>query len=70
MQTSGQQVFINKDKVYPGESVRAEITIVSDAYFKYQLSEGMDFEFREGPNIIGHGTILKIVNTELQKTGI
>ena len=34
MQTSGQQVFIDKEIVYPGESVIAEITIISPHFLK------------------------------------
>jgi hypothetical protein len=33
MQTSGQQIFIGKDRVYPGDKVTAEIAILATAYF-------------------------------------
>lgn len=52
MQTSGQQTFLNKELVYPGDEVEAEIAIVSVDFFQNQLKEGMDFEFREGHAII------------------
>jgi translation elongation factor EF-Tu-like GTPase len=67
MQTSGQQKFIGKDIVYPGETVRAEIGILSVDYFQHQLFEGMLFEFREGAKVIGTGRILEILNKKLQK---
>jgi len=67
MQTSGQQTFLNKQIVYPGDTVEAEIRIVSVEYFANCLAEGMTFEFREGPNIIGTGKIIKIVNDSLRK---
>lgn len=49
MQTSGEQTFIDKDTVYPGEEVKAVIRIAGVLYFKGRLAEGMLVEFREGP---------------------
>jgi len=67
IQTSGQQTFINKKIVYPGEIVEAEIKIISVEIFKNCLEEGMNFEFREGDRIIGTGQIIKILNEKLRK---
>ena len=67
-QTSGQQKFIDKEVVYPGDIVEAEITIISVEYFKHSLECGTAFEFLEGQHIIGTGKIIKILNKELQKT--
>lgn len=49
LQTSGQQTFLNKDIVYPGDTVEAAIKIVAVAFFANCLTEGMVFECREGP---------------------
>jgi translation elongation factor EF-Tu-like GTPase len=68
MQTSGQQNFIDKEVVYPGETVIAEIAILSVEFFQHQLSEGLVFEFREGSRIIGTGRILKVLNPALLNT--
>jgi translation elongation factor EF-Tu-like GTPase len=65
MQTSGQQVFIGKDVVCPGDTINAEITMASPRIFRNRLSCGMAFEFREGAKIIGNGQIIDIINTEL-----
>ena len=65
MMTSGQQIFIDKEWVYPGESVTAEITILATEYFKGKLYEGLEFDFREGRRITGTGIITKIVNESL-----
>jgi len=62
MQTSGAQKFIDKDFVWPGETVEAEIRILSVDFFKNQLSENLKFDFREGDRIIGTGKIIKITN--------
>jgi hypothetical protein len=66
MQTSGIQTFINKEKVFPGDTVKAEIKILSAEYFKYQLCENLEFDFREGSNIIGTGKIISILNPKLK----
>lgn len=67
MQTSGQQTFINKEWVNPGENVKAKIKILSPDHFAHTLTEGMEFEFREGATIIGTGKIEYIVNEKLEK---
>ncbi|SHH79378.1 EF-Tu C-terminal domain-related protein [Winogradskyella jejuensis] len=67
MQTSGQQTFINKELVNPGENVKAKIKILSPDYFAHTLIEGMEFEFREGATTIGTGKIEYIVNEKLEK---
>jgi translation elongation factor EF-Tu-like GTPase len=67
MQTSGQQQFINRKLVFPGDKVVAKINILSVDHFAKKLEEGMEFEFREGSRIIGHGKILTIVNKKLKK---
>jgi hypothetical protein len=68
MQTSGQQTFIDREFVFPGDSVDAEIKILSVDFFANSLTEGMDFEFREGSTIIGTGKIKHIINDKLKKT--
>jgi|SRR5579859_3358246 len=65
MQTSGQQAFIDKEIVCPGDTVNAEITMSSPMIFKGRLSSGMAFQFREGARIIGVGQIIEILNREL-----
>lgn len=67
MQTSGQQTFIDKEIVNPGETIKARIKILSVDYFSNCLSEGMSFEFREGNIIIGTGEIIEILNDKLKK---
>lgn len=66
MHTSGQQTFINKELVNPGEIVKAKIKIISPDHFAHTLTKGMEFEFREGSTIIGKGKIEYIVNEKLE----
>jgi hypothetical protein len=65
--TSGEQLFIEKEKVFPGETATAEIRIVTPHFFKNYLFVGQPFEFGEGPRVIGHGEVLEIINRELQR---
>ncbi len=67
MQTSGQQTFIDRELVFPGDIVDAEIKIISVDYFANKLTEKMKFEFREGEIVIGTGIIKHIINNKLKK---
>lgn len=68
MQTSGQQTFIDRKIVYPGDTVEAEIRIISVDHFAGRLKEKMKFDFREGARIIGTGEIKHIINEKLKQT--
>ncbi|NUY80490.1 hypothetical protein HUK80_06250 [Flavobacterium sp. MAH-1] len=68
MLTSGGQYFPDVEKVYPGDTVKAEIRILGVDYFKNQLYENLEFEFYEGPTLIGTGIILEILNPMLQNS--
>jgi translation elongation factor EF-Tu-like GTPase len=67
-QTSGQQKFLNKQIVYPGDKVSAEISIISTHFFIDKLEVGLRFDFMEGSRIIGTGVITGILNPVLQKS--
>lgn len=67
MQTSGQQMFIDRELVFPGDTVEAEIKIISVDHFANRLTEEMQFEFREGATVIGTGIIKHIINEKLRK---
>ncbi|AWA31067.1 elongation factor Tu [Flavobacterium magnum] len=65
MSTSGSQKFVDKEIVFPGESVLAEITLLSPQFFEYKLKVGMQFNFHEGPIIVGSGKILELKDEKL-----
>ena len=67
--TSGEQLFIDKEKVFPGETVTAEIRIVSTHVFKNYLFVGQYFEVSEGSRVVGHGEVIEIINIYLEKAG-
>ncbi|ADV48030.1 protein chain elongation factor EF-Tu [Cellulophaga algicola DSM 14237] len=64
--TSGQQTYIGTDFVLPGETVNAEIGILSTEYFAKRLYENMEFKFCESNRTIGFGKIIRIINTDLK----
>lgn len=66
--TSGEQVFWDKDRVYPGEKIRAQIRILDHVTFKHALSNDMTFQFCEGARVIGSGRIVEVINEELKET--
>lgn len=65
--TSGEQLFVDKDKVFPGETVTAEIRIISPEVFKNYLYVGQHFEVAEASHLVGHGEVLEVVNPDLKQ---
>lgn len=66
LQTSGQQIFADRELVYPGDEVIANITMLSPHFYLGKLEQGKQFEFREGARIIGTGEIIEILNKDLK----
>jgi hypothetical protein len=66
MQTSGEQTFIERKMVFAGDTVKAEIKLLSPECFENKLNYEMKFEFREGETVIGTGKILHIINKRLK----
>ncbi|MCC7453111.1 MAG: hypothetical protein IT222_03005 [Crocinitomix sp.] len=65
--TTGEQIFIDKDNVFPGDIVKAEIRILSVDAFTGYLYPGQKFDICEGPRTIGHGEIIQVINDKLKK---
>lgn len=62
-----EQVFAGeKELVLPGESTEAEMTLVSKERYLRSLYAGQTFEFFDGDRMIGTGTILKVLNKDLE----
>ena len=66
--TTGEQTYLDKEEVLPGQGVQAEIKILGTEYFSGRLYEGMHFRFSEGSVVIGYGEILEIRNPALSKS--
>ncbi len=64
--TSGQQVFLDKEEVNPGDRVKAEITVLSSDLMKGKLHIGQRFKFCEGSRVIGTGEIASFLNVALE----
>lgn len=57
--------FVEKELVYPGDAVVAEITLLHpDIDILYTLSPGVNFQVREGSRIIATGAITRILNLQ------
>ncbi|MES2829474.1 MAG: hypothetical protein V4687_15040 [Bacteroidota bacterium] len=67
IQTSGKQVFLGTAAAFPGDTIESEITIISKKHFVSRLSEGMNFQFKEGDKLIGTGVIKQILNKSLKE---
>ena len=66
--TSGEQIFIDKEFVNPGDTVKAQITILSVEAYAFKLYVGQQFSFCESlDRTLGTGEILEIVNKDLEK---
>jgi hypothetical protein len=63
---SGEQIFIENDKVCPGEKVTVQITILDHTQFRKSLSVGTIFKIYEGLHEVAEGEIVEIVNGELK----
>lgn len=65
MSTSASQTFIGRNKVYPGETVVAEIKMLSPQFFLGKLSVGKEFNLSEGRTIVARGTIIEVLTKSL-----
>jgi hypothetical protein len=66
--TSGQQLFIDKDAAYPGDTLQAKIKLATPVVYYGKLYEQMEFEFKEGSVTVGVGRIDYIVNDALERS--
>lgn len=58
----GVQTFAEDDDlVFPGDTVTAEIALLKSDYVTGEIYEGLDFDFFEGENLIGHGVVTKVI---------
>lgn len=64
MQSSASQQFEESEWVVPGDTVTANITLLSPQLFKGLLKVGKHFELREGSKTVARGEILKILSLE------
>jgi translation elongation factor EF-Tu-like GTPase len=65
--TSSEQLFVDRDRVFPGETVITEIRTISKEIFKNYLYAGQHFELVEAAHLVARGEILDVVNPDLQQ---
>lgn len=65
--TTAEQLFVDKQIVYPGETAISEIRILAQEIFKGSLYPGLQFQLGEGPKIIANGVIIDVINEDLRK---
>lgn len=52
--------FANAELAFAGDKVTAEIILLNTEHFKGEIYEGLDFDFFEGPALVGSGIVTKI----------
>ncbi|HEX8269558.1 MAG TPA: hypothetical protein VF581_06670 [Flavobacterium sp.] len=62
---SGIQNFVDTDLVFPGDTVTADITLPGAEPLMGKMYEGLDFDFFEGPVLIGSGVVTKVFRPDL-----
>ncbi len=56
--------YPDAELVYPGQTVRAFLSLLSPEQHVGKLSPGMTFQCREGQRVIANGVVLKILELE------
>lgn len=54
--------FPETDLVYPDDTVNTEMTLLKNAEITEKIYEGLDFDFYEGTQLIGHGVVTKMIS--------
>lgn len=60
--------FVDKGRVYPGETAKARGWFLSPQYQRGRLFEGFEFKVQEGKRLVANGTITKVINPALLKS--
>jgi len=65
--TTGQHEYIDKEKVEPGETAKAEIFLISPEVYPHCLWVGKELALHEGAHLVGYAKVTKIMNKLLEK---
>ena len=63
LQTDGAITFLDRNKQLPGETADVYIKLLHPERWGDMLKVGAEFEAREGPKTIGHGRVIKILDS-------
>jgi elongation factor Tu len=67
--TTGVHTYPERDWVSPGETVRACIRFITPEAYPNCLRVGQTVEIQEGSHVVGHATIVRIINKALEAAG-
>lgn len=66
-QTAAEQVFVDDDMVFPGNTATAKIRLLAPQFYTNALTEGTSFDFSQGEKKIGTGIITHIINNNIRR---
>jgi len=66
--TSGRHEFLDKDVVYPGDTVRVNVWFITPGVYPNTLWVGREISVQEAGHVIGTAGITKIYNKVLEKS--
>jgi elongation factor Tu len=55
------QTYLGVDLVWPGETVRAQISFLNPEAHQGRVFEGMPFLIREGNRVVGYGRVTRLL---------
>ncbi len=65
MLNDARHAYIDKEWIFPGDTVTAHLWFVMPEYQSGRLHEGFEFTVQEGARIVGFGRVTKVVNKDL-----
>ena len=66
-QTSGVHDYLDRSSVNPGETAQATISFITPEAYLRCVNKGDVIEISEGARVVGHATILEVLNPVLQR---
>lgn len=68
-QTSGVHEYVGRDALSPGETAETAISFLEPLAYLRSITKGDVIEISEGSRVVGHATILAVLNPVLQRAG-
>jgi translation elongation factor EF-Tu-like GTPase len=61
-----QHEYPGRDWVYPGETVTAQLWLLSPERQHGRLHPGFEFKVQEGPRVVARGVVTNVINADLR----
>jgi len=68
-QTSGVHDYVGRSTLDPGETAEATISFLKPLAYLRSVTKGDVIEISEGSRVVGHATILAVLNPALERAG-